>query len=95
MLHEMAEVTGRPIQAVMQAALEQLLGPYEGRDLRRAAEPPFQTGPHAIGSVRRTVSIRDEQNRVLRSCRLLFGIQASDLVRQAITRHYAAICGDR
>lgn len=94
MLHEMAVVTGLTVQAVLQEALAGLLEPYEGQDLRGASKSPIPAGPEPTTPVRRTVSIRQEQDRLLRSCRMLFRVQASDVVRQAIVRHYEAVCGE-
>ncbi len=94
MLHEMAVVTGLPVKAVLQEALAGLLEQYEGQDLRRAAKSPFEAGPEPAMPVRRTVSIRQEQDRLLRSSRMLFRVQASDVVRQAIAQHYEVVCGD-
>jgi hypothetical protein len=90
MLHELAVVRGLTVKAVVQEALAQLLDRYEGHDLRRLEDVPFTAGPGPSTAVRRTVAIRSEHDRILRSLRLLFGLRASDMVRQAITGYYRA-----
>jgi hypothetical protein len=53
-------------------------------DLLQLAEIPVAAGPRPIDPIRRTVWLRADQAEILRTCRLIFDVEASDLVRQAI-----------
>lgn len=86
LLHRQAASTDRTLSQVLQDALDAVLGGLDEDTLEQLEEPPVKPGaaPSAAGSVRRTLTIRSDQDRLLRRFRLLFGVQASEVVRQAL-----------
>ncbi len=93
MLHELAVVTGLTVKAVAQEALARHLDRFDGQDLRALDAAPFDPGPGPPNVTRRTIAIRAEHDRILRSLRMLYRLQASDMVRQAIAGYYGASRG--
>lgn len=86
LLHRQAARTDRTLSQVLQDALDSVLGGLDEETLEQLEEPPVKPGaaPAADRSVRRTLTIRSDQDRLLRRFRLLFGVQASEVVRQAL-----------
>lgn len=86
MLHLISARSGRNLSDVVQEALAQLLrdSGLDQADLETLDTGPIQAGAAPAHAVRRTVTIRAEQDAILRRYRLLCQIQASDVVRQAI-----------
>lgn len=83
-LRTRAAATGLTINLVAQQALDALIGHMDPDVLLNATTPPLQAAGDPARPVRRTITIRADQDRVLRVLRLRFAIQASDVVRQAV-----------
>jgi hypothetical protein len=57
-------------------------------DLLQLAEVPVAAGSRPIDPIRRTVWLRADQAEILRTCRLIFDVEASDLARQAVEARF-------
>ncbi|MBJ7597747.1 hypothetical protein [Candidatus Nephthysia bennettiae] len=77
------------IDQVVEDALDAFIG-AKGLtvDLLQLAETPVAGGARALDPVRRTVWLRSDQAEILRTCRLIFDVEASDLVRQAVEARF-------
>lgn len=74
----------QPIAEVVRDQLDQVMSGWSVDDLMAAGEPPIRPGVLPARTMRRTLAIRSDQDELLRHLRVLFGVQASDVVRQAI-----------
>jgi hypothetical protein len=79
--------TGRTINQVVRDALDRLLTGLEYEGLRAAEKAPIKPDPEPEERVRRTISIHERQDQLLRVLRVRFKLQASAVVRLAIKRY--------
>ncbi len=85
MVRRMAARLHLKIDQVVEEAVDTFIATHGlAVDLLQLVEVPVATGPRPIDPIRRTVWLRSDQAEILRTCRLIFDVEASDLVRQAI-----------
>jgi hypothetical protein len=89
MVRRMAARLYLKIDQVVEDALDAFIGAKGlAVDLLQLREVPISAGARAIDPVRRTVWLRSDQAEILRTCRLIFDVEASDLVRQAVEARF-------
>jgi hypothetical protein len=89
MVRRMAARLHLKIDQVLEEALDAFITAHGlVADLLQIAEPPVSPGSRATDPVRRTVWLRSDQADILRTCRLVFDVEASDLVRQAVQARF-------
>jgi hypothetical protein len=89
MVRRMAARLHLKIDQVVEEALDSLIAAHGlAVDLLQLGEVPVAAGPRPIDPIRRTVWLRSDQAEILRTCRLIFDVEASDLVRQAVEARF-------
>jgi hypothetical protein len=77
------------IDQVVEEAIDSLVAAHGlAVDLLQLADVPVAAGPRPVDPIRRTVWLRSDQAEILRTCRLIFDVEASDLVRQAVEARF-------
>ncbi len=91
MVRRMAARLHLKIDQVVEDTLDAFIGAQGlAVDLLQLREVPVIAGRRAIDPIRRTVWLRSDQAEILRMCRLIFDVEASDLVRQAVEARFEA-----